>query len=332
MDSSRHMPEGKAKGREWRGGGGPGGERSGQHRWPRSRSQPCKALEGEHRGQRAPSEACVGPAGPPYPALPGFASVPTPAAGSGGSGFLSTTEATGLLPALPGSASAPQGSIRSPGFLPSSLLESCPGHVLRENVLRNLADKAFEQPICEALLDQRFFNGIGNYLRAEILHRLGIPPFEKARTVLETLRQRRPSPEQTLSQKIRAKLQSPDLLELCHSVPKEVVQLGGKGYGPESGEEDFAAFRAWLRCYGVPGMSSLRDGRGRTIWFQEESPARRNPRERSRGRSTGRRTLSFQAWPVPGHVGHGEALLSKVQPSSRRGPASSRTQKCPRPP
>nr|XP_045372796.1 endonuclease 8-like 1 isoform X2 [Camelus bactrianus] len=61
----------------------------------------------------------------------------------------------------------------------------------RENVLRNLADKAFDRPICEALLDQRFFNGIGNYLRAEILHRLRIPPFEKARTVLEALQQRR---------------------------------------------------------------------------------------------------------------------------------------------
>ena len=33
------------------------------------------------------------------------------------------------------------------------------------------------------------------------------------------------SPELTLSQ-IRVKLQNPDLLELCHSVPKEVVQLG----------------------------------------------------------------------------------------------------------
>ncbi|XP_076979858.1 endonuclease 8-like 1 isoform X2 [Tamandua tetradactyla] len=138
----------------------------------------------------------------------------------------------------------------------------------RENVLRNLADKAFDRPICEALLDQRFFNGIGNYLRAEILHRLKIPPFEKARTVLEAVQQRRLSPELTLSQKIRVKLQNPDLLELCHLVPKEVVQLGGKGYGPESGEDDFAAFRAWLRCYGVPGMSSLRDRHGRTIWFQ----------------------------------------------------------------
>ncbi|XP_004872105.1 endonuclease 8-like 1 [Heterocephalus glaber] len=138
----------------------------------------------------------------------------------------------------------------------------------RENVLRNLADKAFNRPICEALLDQRFFNGIGNYLRAEILFRLRIPPFEKARTVLEALQQHRLSPELTLSQKIRAKLQNPDLLELCHSVPKEVVQLGGKGYGAEHGEEDFAAFRAWLQCYSMPGMSSLRDRNGRTIWFQ----------------------------------------------------------------
>lgn len=34
------------------------------------------------------------------------------------------------------------------------------------------------------------------------------------------------SPELTLSQKIKAKLQNPDLLELCHLVPKEVVELG----------------------------------------------------------------------------------------------------------
>ncbi|EOA92697.1 Endonuclease VIII-like 1, partial [Anas platyrhynchos] len=59
----------------------------------------------------------------------------------------------------------------------------------RENVLKNLDDKAFDKPICEALLNQKYFNGIGNYLRAEILYRLKIPPFEKARTVLEALKQ-----------------------------------------------------------------------------------------------------------------------------------------------
>lgn len=46
------------------------------------------------------------------------------------------------------------------------------------------------------------------------------------------------------------------------------LSIGGKGYGQESGEEDFAAFRAWLQCYGMAGMSSLRDRHGRTIWFQ----------------------------------------------------------------
>ena len=41
----------------------------------------------------------------------------------------------------------------------------------RGNVLGNLEDVAFNKPICEAMLNQKYFNGIGNYLRAEILYR-----------------------------------------------------------------------------------------------------------------------------------------------------------------
>ncbi|XP_077601573.1 endonuclease 8-like 1 isoform X2 [Crocuta crocuta] len=186
------------------------------------------------------------------------------------------------------------------------------GRSKRENVLRNLADKVFDKPICEALLDQRFFNGIGNYLRAEILYRLRIPPFEKARKVLEALQQRRPSPELTLSQKIKAKLQNPDLLELCHSVPKEVVQLGGKGYGPESGEEDFAAFRAWLQCYGMPGMSSLQDRRGRTIWFQGDP----GPLAPKGGKSRKRKSKRAQQDPEDRSE---DPLLPSTAPSRTRG-------------
>nr|XP_030730797.1 endonuclease 8-like 1 isoform X2 [Globicephala melas] len=185
-----------------------------------------------------------------------------------------------------------------PGRGPCVLLEY---EQFRENVLRNLADKAFDRPICEALLDQRFFNGIGNYLRAEILYRLRIPPFEKARTVLEALQQRRPSPELTLSQKIRAKLQNPDLLELCHSVPKEVVQLGG----------------SWT--LGAQSNSIL----------QGASPARRNPREHRGVLRTKWRILHLQTRPLQGHEGHGEAFLSRLRPSSPRGPASNGTQKPP---
>lgn len=32
-------------------------------------------------------------------------------------------------------------------------------------------DRVFDKPICEVLLNQKYFNGIGNYLRAEILYR-----------------------------------------------------------------------------------------------------------------------------------------------------------------
>lgn len=32
--------------------------------------------------------------------------------------------------------------------------------------------------------------------------------------------------------------------------------------------DNYAAFKNWLQCYLVPGMSSLRDHNGRTIWFQ----------------------------------------------------------------
>ncbi|XP_038274078.1 endonuclease 8-like 1 isoform X3 [Dermochelys coriacea] len=154
----------------------------------------------------------------------------------------------------------------------------------RENVLRNLSDKAFNKPICEALLNQKFFNGIGNYLRAEILYRLKIPPFEKARTVLEALQHRKQqSPDLTLSKKVKLKQENPDLLELCHVVPMEVIHMGGKGYGTEP-SDDTAAFEEWLQCYCVPGMRSLRDGNGRTIWFQGEPGPMAPKGEKSRKR------------------------------------------------
>nr|XP_008123772.2 PREDICTED: endonuclease 8-like 1 [Anolis carolinensis] len=138
----------------------------------------------------------------------------------------------------------------------------------RENVLRNLSDKAFEKPICEALLNQKYFNGIGNYLRAEILHRLKIPPFEKARTVLEELQHQEKASDLTLSKKVKLKRENPDLLELCHIVPMEVINLdSGKGYYSDH-PEDHTAFEKWLQCYFVPGMKSLSDSNGRTIWFE----------------------------------------------------------------
>lgn len=43
--------------------------------------------------------------------------------------------------------------------------------LFRANVLESLEDVTFNRAICETMLNQKYFNGIGNYLRAEILYR-----------------------------------------------------------------------------------------------------------------------------------------------------------------
>lgn len=54
------------------------------------------------------------------------------------------------------------------------------------NILENLDKKDFEKPICEVLLNQRYFNGIGAYLNSEIVGRLDINPFKKFNTLSNT--------------------------------------------------------------------------------------------------------------------------------------------------
>ncbi|NWW40292.1 NEIL1 Endonuclease, partial [Panurus biarmicus] len=177
----------------------------------------------------------------------------------------------------------------------------------RENVLKNLDDRAFDKPICEVLLNQKYFNGIGNYLRAEILYRLKIPPFEKARTVLEALKEqerRKKDPSLTLSKKVKLKQENPDLLELCHAVPMEVIMAEKQLLDPEHSEND-AAFKNWLQCYLVPGMSSLRDRNGRTIWFQGE-PGPMAPKGQTPRKTPRKKSPQLKADP--------EALSPKVTP------------------
>ena len=48
----------------------------------------------------------------------------------------------------------------------------------KENILSNLDKKDFNKPLGEALLNQKYFNGVGAYLTAEILGRLDISPFK----------------------------------------------------------------------------------------------------------------------------------------------------------
>ena len=76
----------------------------------------------------------------------------------------------------------------------------------RMNILKNLDKKPFDQPIHLILMNQKYFNGIGNYLRAEILYRLPhVNPFMEAREVIE---------------------HCPKLLELCTEIPRKAYSRG----------------------------------------------------------------------------------------------------------
>ncbi|KAI8506175.1 Endonuclease 8-like 1 [Branchiostoma belcheri] len=142
----------------------------------------------------------------------------------------------------------------------------------RSHVLSSLADTAFNRPICEVLLNQKYFNGVGNYLRAEVLFRLGIPPFVSARSVLEPLAKTEELVAQNGKKGVKIKTEQPDLLELCNKLALEVVSLGATTYShaPDS-ESSHDAFLRWLQCYYNSDMRTLVDHNGRTIWFKGEA-------------------------------------------------------------
>lgn len=131
----------------------------------------------------------------------------------------------------------------------------------RRNVLENVKKPAFNKPICECLLNQKYFNGVGNYLRSEILFRAGIPPFVSARSVLE------PLTNGVTKSGVKVKKESPDVLELCHTVPQEVVNLKGGGYDPWGRDKNFAIFIGWLQCYNKPEMKNMGDNNKRTVFY-----------------------------------------------------------------
>ena len=98
--------------------------------------------------------------------------------------------------------------------------------------------------------------------------RVGIPPFTCARKALEPLKD-----EQSVRSSDGGS--PPDLLQLCHDVPLEVVHLKDGITGemkpavePVSKDHYRQFIEVWLRCYENPAMNNLRDHNGRTIWFK----------------------------------------------------------------
>jgi endonuclease VIII-like 1 len=127
-------------------------------------------------------------------------------------------------------------------------------NVFVNHIMTNLLKRDFDKPLHEVLMNQKYFNGIGNYLRAEILYRLDINPFQPARDVI-------------LSPKVK------ELFELCRDIPNQAYLLGGGNlYTWETPQElemhtSIGSWTDWMKCYGNKEMCSEMDNIGRRFWF-----------------------------------------------------------------
>jgi len=116
------------------------------------------------------------------------------------------------------------------------------------NIMTNLTNKAFKKPLYEVLMNQKWFNGIGNYLRAEIVYRAeDVDPFLPA------------------AQQIA---KYPKILELCTDIPMLAYAKGGGSikdwdnpFGSDSIQEKF------MLCYGNKSMQTRIDSKGRRFWY-----------------------------------------------------------------
>jgi endonuclease VIII-like 1 len=133
------------------------------------------------------------------------------------------------------------------------------------HIKESLHKRIFDKPIMELMMDQKYFNGIGNYLRAEILyrHRDTINPFHTAREVLND---------------------NPDIFNTIIDVIEESYLLGGgelkdwdnpytRGFGLGRINEKKKAdapksFRDWLQCY--QKCENIIDKKGRRFWFDSK--------------------------------------------------------------
>lgn len=114
-----------------------------------------------------------------------------------------------------------------------------------ENIIDNINKKAFDKPIYEVLLNQEYFNGIGNYLRSTILYYADVNPFEQARTSI---------------------LNNPTILDLCYQIPIKSYNLNGGQLKDWKNpfDSDSKDFSEWV--FYKKGIS-CKDSNNRTFWF-----------------------------------------------------------------
>ena len=115
------------------------------------------------------------------------------------------------------------------------------------NIMTNLTKKAFKKPLYEVLMDQKYFNGIGNYLRAEIIYRCeDVNPFLPA------------------GQQIA---KYPKILKMCEDVANLAYARGGGSIKDWKNPFNEQSTEKFMLCYGNKNMSERIDPKGRRFWY-----------------------------------------------------------------
>lgn len=118
-----------------------------------------------------------------------------------------------------------------------------------ENIKNSINKKAFDKSICEVLLNQEYFNGIGAYLCSEIIGRLDINPFEVARKVIK---------------------ENDKILTMCRDVPIEAYNLGGGEIKDWNNPFGKSKIDSWLSFYGNKEICYKQKFGNRNIWINKK--------------------------------------------------------------
>lgn len=118
----------------------------------------------------------------------------------------------------------------------------------KENVINNLNKKEFDKPIYEVLLNQQYFNGIGNYLRSTILYYLDENPFKSAREIIQN---------------------KPQILDLCKDIPLKAYEFNGGQLKDWKNpyDTDSTKFKEWV--FYQKG-ESIKDSNNRMFWYNKK--------------------------------------------------------------
>jgi endonuclease VIII-like 1 len=117
------------------------------------------------------------------------------------------------------------------------------------NIKSNMGKKEFEKPLYDVMMNQKYFNGLGAYLVAEILGRWNKNPLLPARISIDS-----------------------DLLLLCNKIPKESYELNGgqlKDWDNPFNEKN-NNFKEWLSFYQNKELCErVSTSKKRFIWIKK---------------------------------------------------------------